>query len=365
MVSKNPSSAFMLFFMVFSLVAPQFLVAVMRQTGISNDIFRSLWFLIVIQLVCFVLPLFIWVALTRDKLKRHLPNQPLGGLNIIFILLLSFLMLPAMWLISGITSLFVTNDVAEFMSALGTQPWWLMMLAIAVTPGIVEELVFRGYIQSTQHGRNFITIALMNGLLFGIMHLNRHQFFYTFVLGVIFAYMVYHTRSIWAGIIPHFIVNGVNVTLSYFAISGLPEYANGAPIEEQTFAEALYEALVETNPALAQSVYEWAVDINPVVIAVISMAIVTAFTLPLAGVAYHFFVSHNRKRNAGLEEESEKEATEQPQRMPFRMDWCLVAVMLIYVIIVFAIPALEARVLATGEYYEFAASLRGSAPLSI
>ena len=346
MTVKYPSSAFMLFFMVFYLVVSEILLALISQTIIPSELVWSLWFVIALQLICFVLPLFIWVALTKDKLKRHLPNRPLGGLNIFFTLLLSFLVLPVMWLISSITSLFVTNDVAEFLAAFGTQPWWLMMLAIAVTPGIVEELVFRGYIQSTQRGRSFTTIALMNGFLFGVMHLNRHQFFYTFVLGVVFAYMVYYTKSIWAGIIPHFIVNGVNVTIAYFT-AGLYDYANGAAAEP-TFAEELYGIFAETNPAFAQMVYEWAADINPIVIAIIIMAILTVFTLPIAGVVYYFFVNHNRKRNAEFKTpaaEIETPAQEEPTApvLPIKhgIDWCLIAVIIIYVVVVFGLPALE------------------------
>ena len=49
--------------------------------------------------------------------------------------------------------------------------------------------------------------ALMSGLLFGCFHLNINQALYAFVMGIVFAYMVEATGSLWSSVIAHFAVN--------------------------------------------------------------------------------------------------------------------------------------------------------------
>jgi len=114
----------------------------------------------------------------------------------------------------------------------------------------------------------------MNGLFFGIIHLNPQQFSYAFVLGVIFAYMVYYTRSIWAGILPHFIFNASQGLLGRWAFSVETEtaYAYEAPAEWAFAAE---------NPALA---------------GVLILGIINIFVLPVVIALFVALIKHNKSR---------------------------------------------------------------------
>ncbi|MCL2571733.1 MAG: CPBP family intramembrane metalloprotease [Defluviitaleaceae bacterium] len=184
-------------------------VAILGELGIwdMNLILQSPWFIIAMQLGGLILPLVVWSRIKKESLLAHLPRQKLSGISILIIVVLGFLLQPAMMTISGISSLFFPNLVSEMIYTFMEQPLWLILLASAVTPAVCEELVFRGYIQ-TKHGVFPIRkAALLNGLFFGIIHLNLQQFAYAFALGAIFAYMVHYTKSIWAGILPHFIIN--------------------------------------------------------------------------------------------------------------------------------------------------------------
>ena len=335
---RNPASVFMLFLFVFWLVT-QFglgmIIAVAYVMGVNINLLDNIWIMVLVQLFGLLLPLFLWLLITKDSFKRNMPNRPLGAINFILIIILGVLIIPLAMFFSAVSSLFVTNDVAVMLQSLSAHPWWLMMLVFAVTPGVVEELVFRGYIQSNTRG-SIAKVAVLNGFLFAIMHLSAHQFVYTFVLGVVFAYMVYYTKSIWAAIIPHFIMNGVNVTISYWATRGL--YNSDALAEEVSFAQELYNAFEPMDPELARRAYEWASNVNVDVLAVGVVGVIALFaTAGFVGI-FAAFVSHNRKRSKLFEVAPEDvpediaEDADEPKR--FRIDWCLVAVVVIYLLVV-------------------------------
>ena len=56
---------------------------------------------------------------------------------------------------------------------------------------------------------------MITGLFFGIMHLNFHQAIYAGAFGVLYAYILFYTRSIWAPMLLHFINNGIAVVSAY------------------------------------------------------------------------------------------------------------------------------------------------------
>ncbi|MCL2285723.1 MAG: CPBP family intramembrane metalloprotease [Firmicutes bacterium] len=348
---KNPS-AFMLFLMVFFVgfsVVSELVVYALIQNGVPAEVFASMWFLIIVQIFRLLLPLIIWLCMTKDNFTRHMPNQPLDKLNFIYIFFISILAIPALMFISGVTSQFLDNEVAEVLAAFtgAGHSWLMLMLAIAVTPAIVEEIVFRGYIQSTTSG-TIRKVALFNGLLFGLMHLNLHQFLYTFILGIVFAYMVYYTRSIWTAVFSHFIVNGVNVSLMYWVMHSyeyLPETA------DQTISQMVYQAIAEIDPALAQSAYEFLNNINIELFVIGVVGFLAIFATACAMALFHVFVRHNQERNKQFDKEqyvnrepefstNELAATEYSSELPERskIDWYLALVIVIYAAFAIALP---------------------------
>jgi len=332
-ISSN-ATKFMLFLLAFwigSMFVRDLIWVVLDSMGRSAEIFRSPWAIIGQQLFGLLLPLFIWLAFKREKFAAHMPNRPLGLVNIAIIILLSFLFQPGMMLVSGILSLFFTNDVAAMVGTMTVHPWWLLILAVAVTPGIVEELVFRGYIQSATPGRKFAKVAILNGFLFGIMHLSPHQFLYTFLLGVIFAYMVYITKSIWAGIISHFIVNASQVSFMYFTMRGVEDVGDvlDTPL---TFAQEMYNSVVDIDPEMAQRLYDMLYGVRVEIVAIIAVGFFAMFTVPAAAGIFYWFVVHNRKR-AALLAPPKVEAVAEDTALPrtFNIDLCLVATICVYV----------------------------------
>ena len=99
-------------------------------------------------------------------------------------------------------------------------PWrlfWLLAL-LALTPAICEEAVFRGVLLAGIRGRaSAVRVALFNGLVFGAFHISfesAFRFLPTAWLGFILAWAVLSTRSIWVGILMHFVNNGSIVVIA-------------------------------------------------------------------------------------------------------------------------------------------------------
>lgn len=233
---RNDGSRFMFFLMLYYFGALLFLLPIFFSiVGIDEynvHYLNSPWFIIVQQLLILLLPLILWIFMKRVSFSDFLDFRLLDITSFTIVVAFSFLIQPAMMFVSGFTGLFFPNVIAEVVSEMGRHPFWLLLLAIAVTPAIVEEVIFRGYIQSTYNDFGVKKAAIVNGIFFGIIHMNMQQFFYAFLMGVIFAYIVYYTKSILAAIISHFIVNASQVVLLRAAI----------------FLEGLQEEMLEAVP---------------------------------------------------------------------------------------------------------------------
>lgn len=87
----------------------------------------------------------------------------------------------------------------------------LMVIIVAVVPAFVEELLFRGMILTNLLPYGRTTAVLASALLFGLMHQNIGQIFYTTVGGLVLGFIYVKTRSIWVGVLIHFVNNFISV----------------------------------------------------------------------------------------------------------------------------------------------------------
>ena len=101
-------------------------------------------------------------------------------------------------------------------------PLWQMVLFLAVMPGVLEEIAFRGVLL---HGvrRRFgpWATALVVGAIFGFFHVALFRIVPTAFLGVILASVVLLTRSLYPAILWHFLNNAAAVVPN--ALGWLPD----------------------------------------------------------------------------------------------------------------------------------------------
>jgi sodium transport system permease protein len=93
---------------------------------------------------------------------------------------------------------------------------WLLFIA-ALTPAICEELVFRGVLlQSLSREERMGRAVLLSAAVFGAFHLSFEtalRFLPTAWIGLLMGYVVWHSRSIFASMLMHFLNNAFVVVL--------------------------------------------------------------------------------------------------------------------------------------------------------
>lgn len=205
-------------------------------SGILDGIIPAFWADLVHQILFLGIPVVIYVLRSKKSAGRTLRLNPLTPFDIIILILVSLLMQPAVYLLASFAQIIFGNQLEFLFSDLTAQPFWYLMLSIAIAPAIFEELVLRGVVLDAYRGQNLYTAVVMNGFLFGLFHMNINQFVYTFFIGVILALSVYYTNSIFAGMLIHFMNNMLSVVAlkypnSWYAKLEMWLYAIESPLD--------------------------------------------------------------------------------------------------------------------------------------
>jgi sodium transport system permease protein len=136
-----------------------------------------------------------------------------GGLPLVWLIgWLQTFVLPIPWeMLEGLEELVTARDAGRFL--------WLMLL-LAVTPALCEEIVFRGVLLGGTRTLEPWRMIVLNGVVFGAFHLSFEtviRFLPTAALGALIAWAVWRTGSLWVGALMHFLNNG-----SIVAITSMP-----------------------------------------------------------------------------------------------------------------------------------------------
>jgi len=242
------------------------LVSLILQPGVA---------IIIGQLSVTIIPFFVYLLVTGQRIADVLPLKPIGPLNLFLIALITVTLMPLATLLNIITMFFmgIDNNVAEIVGEISQTNFGLAFIIIAIMPSIFEESALRGVVLSNYRNVDIHKAALVNGLFFGIFHLNPIQFLYAFLLGYVFALMVFYTKSIYSAIFAHFVFNGTQILLVRFAQQYLQHQA--AQGEVIPMPDVMSPEMLITS--------------------MISYAIVAAIFTPVAVILFKSFRSINRK----------------------------------------------------------------------
>jgi sodium transport system permease protein len=111
-------------------------------------------------------------------------------------------------MLEGLEELVTARDLGRFV--------WLLLL-LAVTPALCEEIVFRGVLLGATRTLVPWRMIALNGVVFGAFHLSFEtviRFLPTALLGALIAWAVWRTGSIWVGALMHFVNNGSIVAIT-------------------------------------------------------------------------------------------------------------------------------------------------------
>jgi membrane protease YdiL (CAAX protease family) len=104
--------------------------------------------------------------------------------------------------------------LADTIGALADMGPVLGLFLLAVTPGICEELLFRGAVQ-TGLQREFSPrkAILWQAVLFGLAHASIHRLLVTTAIGVVLGALRWRTGSVLPGILVHALYNALLVSV--------------------------------------------------------------------------------------------------------------------------------------------------------
>ena len=155
----------------------------------------------------------IYIAVMGISIKRDMQYHIIAFKDVIVSILAGYMMIPMVLFINNVSMLFSKNYLEAASQTLLTYPFVVQIILMAVIPALVEEFIFRGLFYGTYRKCGILKGALMSGLVFGLFHLNINQFCYAFVIGVVFAFLVEATGSIWSSVLAHFAINTYSITI--------------------------------------------------------------------------------------------------------------------------------------------------------
>ncbi len=106
-----------------------------------------------------------------------------------------------------------------FLNVSSVKGVFVNLFIVAVLPAVGEELFFRGIIQKLikDWTRNIHISIFITAIIFSAVHMQFFTFLPRFLLGMLFGYLLFWSKSIWIPIFAHFVNNAVSVLVFYFS----------------------------------------------------------------------------------------------------------------------------------------------------
>lgn len=168
------------------------------------------------------LPVILLGIATKVDMKKALRLNKIKFSTVWKTFLLSFALLPIIaasnLIVITILSYFGKVNLPDIPVAKNGAEFLIMFFLVAISPGICEEMLFRGLIMNAfENHFNKKTGAIAAALLFGLFHFNIQNILGPIILGIVFGYLVQVTNSIFTSILSHTFNNGIAVVASYLA----------------------------------------------------------------------------------------------------------------------------------------------------
>ncbi|MBS8121909.1 CPBP family intramembrane glutamic endopeptidase [Candidatus Vampirococcus lugosii] len=153
------------------------------------------------------------------------------GAYFLYILISGFLLFIINLIGINFPGFFGEQNVANFIGQISINNWYehlIMFLMIAILVPLIEEIVYRGYIQKmlTEGYGKYIGI-FFSAFIFTFIHFEFSVFGNLFILALILAYIYNKTKSLIYTFAFHFLVNGIAFTIIFFSDKILNEIKEG------------------------------------------------------------------------------------------------------------------------------------------
>lgn len=156
----------------------------------------------------------------RERVSGILPNKkaPVWKYGAVLVMSVSMCWgLNNLIAISGVSAL--SSSYEETMEVLYTPPLLIQIICLGVLIPVCEELVFRGLMFKRLRARGgYMQAAIYSSVVFSILHVNLVQMIYSFVLGMMLAYIYEKYGSIKAPAAAHVVMNIFSVLATKYEL---------------------------------------------------------------------------------------------------------------------------------------------------
>ena len=189
----------------------------------SREIYSGL---LITEFILIFLPNIIFLKVRGYSLKYVLRLNRISFKQILYIFGIMIFSYPIAVFINAMFLAIINN----FSSALpttvpipaNTGEFILGFFVIAITPGICEEVMFRGTISKAYDNLGYRKSILISAILFGFFHFNIMNLVGPIFLGVILGILAHKANSIYASMLGHTLNNGIALSLGYLMTKLMP-----------------------------------------------------------------------------------------------------------------------------------------------
>lgn len=188
-----------------------------------------------LQIVLGTLPMYVAGLPVALLILKKLPSESseksgysFGDL-VVFFLIGQFLMyagnLVGTYLTAALSDRFGTAETGMVITLALNTPVWLKMLIMVIIGPLVEEFLFRRTLIDKLRPYGEKMAVLFSALMFGLFHMSLTQFFYAFLLGLLFGYVYLKTGKLryTAGL--HMAVNFLGSVVATEVVNGIDQNA--------------------------------------------------------------------------------------------------------------------------------------------
>ena len=253
-----------------------------------------MWTLSSVSMYLIAVPIMLMVA-GRDKTAAAPEKHKLQAGHWMILLLMCFGLMQVgnyvanylMLMVAGIKGEPVENTIATMLQ--GSALWINAIVTVLLAP-IIEELIFRKLMIDRLGGFGEKTAMIFSALMFGLFHANLYQFFYAFLLGMLFAYVYIRTGKIGYTIGFHMVINFFGGVVAPLILRLLDQERLMAFVEKMS--DAAFVEKLAGDPAAHAEFMEQFAPMLPGLFAYAAYAM-ALMVVSVTGVV--LFVAHRRK----------------------------------------------------------------------
>ncbi len=167
---------------------------------------------IVLQLLILAVPTAFFIKLKGDGYPKRMRLAPIGlEATLIAVLAAVVLILGEVLIRLSMVGLGISfsewSPYAYYLSNSADQGIVYILFTLVVIPAVFEELLFRSVICAEYESNGAVIAVLLSSLLYAMFGFSFTRFFSSFVCGLVFALVMYMTRSVWSSVITHLLYN--------------------------------------------------------------------------------------------------------------------------------------------------------------